>query len=81
MEYLIERLDSYAQHACCHPVLGGRRGRVESSFPMFHSRTADKEDCDARFSWESNHSELVRLSKRLYKDQQSWNRPQQHGPI
>lgn len=48
---------------------------------MFHSRTADKEDCDARFSWESDHSELVRLSKRLYKDQQSWNWPQQHGPI
>lgn len=48
---------------------------------MFHSRTADKEDCDARSSWESNHSELVRLSKPPYKDQQSWNWPQQHGLI
>lgn len=48
---------------------------------MFHSRTADKEDCDARFSWKSDHNELARLSKRLYKDQQSWNWAQQHGPI
>lgn len=48
---------------------------------MFHSRTADKEDCDARSSLESDHSELVRLSKRLYKDQQSWNWSQKHAPI
>lgn len=48
---------------------------------MFHSRTADKEDCDARISWKSDHSELVRLFKHLYKDQQSWNWPQQHGLI
>lgn len=48
---------------------------------MFHSRTADKEDCDAHFSWESDRSELVRLSKSPYKDQQPWNWPQQQAPI
>lgn len=54
---------------------------MESSFPMFHSRIADKEDRNARFSWKGDHSEVFRPSKRLYKDQQSWNWPQQHGLI
>lgn len=61
---LVTRLTPRPKTLVVTLALGGLLGQVESSFPMFHSCTADKEDCDARFFWESDHSELVRLSKR-----------------